>query len=88
MDFKIITSLLVLLKCHLRFSDLSELLCAYLAVPVPVEEGEGLLQALHLLDADVSVRAGLVCHGDRVTITGDPRDASPPPLENKRKVQF
>ena len=50
-------------------TDLPELLRADLAVPVPVEEGEGLLQALHLLDADVTVRAGLVLLHD-VTITG------------------
>ena len=50
-------------------TDLPELLRADLAVPVPVKEGEGLLQALHLLDADVTVRAGLVLLHD-VTITG------------------
>ena len=49
-------------------SDLPELLRADLPVPVPVEEGEGLLQALDLLDADVTVGAGLVLH-DEVTIT-------------------
>ena len=37
---------------------LSELLGADLSVPVPVEECEGLLEALHLLGADMLVRAG------------------------------
>ena len=43
-------------------TDLPKLLRADLPVPVAVEEGECLLQALHLCDADVTVRAGLVCH--------------------------
>ena len=50
-------------------TDLPELLSADLSVPVSVKEGECLLQALHLRVADVTVRAGLVCHDVHVTIT-------------------
>ena len=50
-------------------TDLPELLSADLSVPVSVKEGESLLQALHLRVADVTVRAGLVCHDVHVTIT-------------------
>ena len=57
-------------------TDLPELLSADLPVPVPVEEGEGLLQALHLRGADVTVRAGLVCHDVHVTITCHARHVS------------